>query len=175
MFASEVSAFGPVPAAGGRVVAQDATPKAGDEGYTATGDPLVGTEIPYLDEEGDEIAVVTIVEVTDPSEEFSEFFTQEEDARYFAVEVAVESTGDELDVEPFDVGLQTEDGFFISSTFVSQPEGDELPELESTEVEEGDDVSGVLFYAMPEDAELARILWQPEIGHLLVLADLREA
>ena len=155
--------------------AQDATPAAGGEGYNALGDPLVGTEVQYLDDDGDEIAVVTVLDVSDPFDDFSQFFTPEEDARYVAVEVEVRSTGDEVEVTPYGFRLQTADGFAYTPGFVSRPEGrEDPPELESIEVEEGDETSGIIFYAVPEDAELVRILWQPESERLLVLADLRD-
>ena len=165
----------------------DATPAVGvqatpigratrDDGYNAAGDPLVGTAVQYLEEDGTEIAIVTVVDLIDPFEDYEEFAAPDPDTRYVAIEVRVESTGDEVDVEPFDFGLQTVDGFFFGDTFVSRDPaaGDDRPELEITEVEEGDEVSGLLFFAVPEEAELARVLWQPESGRLLVLADLRE-
>lgn len=153
----------------------DATQEAAGGDVTAMGDPRVGTEVQYLDEDGDEIAVATVVAITDPFDDFSEFFTPEEDARYIAVEFDVRSTGDEVEVQTYNFGLQTADGFFYNSAYVARPEGREEPaELENIEVEEGEQTSGILFFAVPEDAMLARLLWQPESGRLLLLADLRE-
>ncbi len=140
--------------------AQVATPPTDGEGYNAVGDPLVGTEVRYLDDEGDEIAVVTVLDVADPFDDFSQFFTPEEDARYVAVEVEARSTSDKVEVEPYSFRLQTANGFAYTPGYVGRPEGGEdPPELESIEVEEGDESSGVVFCAVPEDAELTRILW----------------
>ncbi len=155
--------------------AQNATPTVGSQGYNAVGHPLVGTEVQYLDDDGDEIAVGTVLDGSDPFDDFSQFFTPEEDARHVAVEVEVRSTGDEVEVTPYDFRLHTADGFAYTPGFVNRPEGrEDPPELESIEVEEGDETSGVIFYAVPEDAELTRILGQPESERLLVLADLRD-
>jgi hypothetical protein len=165
------------------VIAPEGSPEATPVGSGAepaaagADDPRVGDTVAYLDETGDEIALVTVVAVEDPFEDFGEYFDVDADSRYVAVEIEVESTGDELDVEPYDFGLQTVDGFYFGTAYVSRDPaaGDDRPELETTEVEEGDSISGLLFYQVPEEAELARLIWQADTGRLLVLADLREA
>ncbi len=58
--------------------AQDTTPAADGAGHNALGDPLVRTEVQYLDDDGDEIAVVTVLAVSDPFDDFSQFFTPSE-------------------------------------------------------------------------------------------------
>ena len=155
----------------------DATPEADSSGATTSGggDPAAGDEVQYLDEGGDEIAIATVTNVTDNFDEFDEFFTPDEGTRYVAVEIGVRSTGDELDVESFDFSLLTTDGFLYSTSFVSREDDAEPPELEDTEVEEGDAVSGVIFFSVPEDAELDRLMWQPDSGRLLILANLSDA
>jgi len=155
-------------------LAQDASPEAAD-GYTATGDPLVGTGVPYLDERGDELGIVTVVEVTDPWEDFSEFFEVEEGSRFVGIEVSLEGTNAQIESSPSDFGLQTADGFFYSPTFVSRDvtSGD-VPDLETITVDVDDVLFGLVFFQVPEDADLARIFWQPESGRLVLLADLRE-
>lgn len=164
------------------VITPEGSPAASPVGSAAAAaplgavDPRVGDTVAYLDETGDEIALVTVLDVVDPFEDFGEYFDVDADSRYVAIEVEVESTGDELDVEPYDFGLQTVDGFFFGDTFVSRDPGvgDDRPELETTEVEEGDSISGLLFFEVPEEAELARLIWQADTGRLLVLVDLRE-
>lgn len=157
-------------------LAQDATPEgaADEEASTAAGDPLVGTGVPYLDAGGDEVGVVTVVEVTDPWEEFSECFDVDEGSRYVAVEVSIEATSEQIEANAFDFGLPTADGFFSSNAYVSRDvtSGD-ARDLDSITVDVDDVVSGLIFYQVPEEAELARLLWQPESGRLLLVADLR--
>ncbi len=157
------------------LAAQDATPEAGGgEKTTGGGDPKVGDEVQYLSEDGDENAVIIVTKVTDPFDDFSEFFTPDEGARYVAVELTIESTGDQADISSYDFGLQTMDGFFYSSTYASRDDDAKPVDLEDGTVQEGDSLSGVVFYAIPEKADLARLLWQPESGRLLVVADLRD-
>ena len=160
---------------------EDATPAADaeaatpGEGVNAAGDPLVGTPVPYLDENGDELAIVTVVEVTDPYEDFSESFTIEEGTRYVGVEIAVAGTGEQIEANPSDFGLQTVDGFFYGYTFASRDiTSASIPDLETITVAVDDEVSGLVFYQIPAAAEPARILWQPDSGRLLVVADLRQ-
>ena len=163
------------------VSAQDATPDEEDVSTEATptgdatGDPAVGDRVPYVDENGEEIGFVTVESVTDDFDDFDEFFTPEEDARYLAVELSFESTGDEFEANPFDFGVQTVDGFFYSTGFVSREDNENPPELESTTVEEGESTSGVIFFVVPAEAELTRLFWQPDTGRLLVVADLAAA
>lgn len=153
--------------------AQDATPTAN---ASVAGDPAVGTEIPYLDEAGDEIGVLTVREVTDPFEDFADGAAPEEGFRFVAVEVAVAATGEPIEPETFDFGLQTGDGFFFGTTSVRRDiTSSDVPDLATIPVDVDDEVSGLVFFQIPADAEPARLLWQPETGRLLVLADLREA
>ncbi len=171
-------------------LAQDATPVTGSaaptsavrEGTNAAGDPLVGTPVPYLNEAGDEIGTVTVVEVIDPFDDFSEFFDVDEGTRYVALEVAVsaaEAAANEenpVQANASDFGLQTTAGFFYRSTFASRDiSSSDTPDLETITVDPGDDVTGLLFYQLPAGADLARLLWQPENGRLLLVADLRQS
>lgn len=155
----------------------DATPAADSSGAMTTGggDPAAGDEVQYVDEDGDEIAIASVTNVTDNFDDFDEFFTPDEGTRYIAFEIGVRSTGDELEVNPYDFSLLTSDGFLYSTAFVSREDDATPPELEDTEVEEGDAISGLIFFSVPEDAELDRLVWQPETGRLLILADLRDA
>jgi len=146
--------------------AQDASPEA-DQGSGGT----LGEAVPYVDDDGDEIAVATVVDVIDPFEDFDEFFNPEEDVRYVAVELSVESTGDDVEVQSYDFSLHTADGFLFSRAFVSRPDAAQPAELEDTDLEEGESVEGAVFFAVPEEAELNALFWQPESGRLIQLAD----
>jgi len=158
----------------------DATPAAERAAPSAAYEPAVSDTVPYLDENGEEIGTVTVDEVIDPFEDFSEFFEVEEGSRYVAVQITLAaSEGAATADEPFearasDFGLQTVDGFFFTSTFASRDitSGD-VPDLETIAIDPGDSVTGLVFYQIPAEAELARLLWQPDSGRLLVVADLR--
>ena len=149
-------------------LAQDATPAA----EAGAADPAVGTEVPYLDENGEEIAVLTVRELTDPFDDLAEGSAPEEGSRYVAVEIAVRATGETIEPEPFDFGLQTADGFFFSRASVTREiSSSDVPDLETIPVDIDDEVSGLVFFQIPADAEPSRLLWQPETGRLLVLAE----
>jgi hypothetical protein len=157
---------------GATPTADGATPAAG-QATPAAGDPAVGQEVRYLDEAGAELAVVTVVAVTDDFTEFDENFTPDEGVRYVAAEITVRSTGDGLDVNPADFALHTADGFLSFGTFVLRPNDATPPTMERTVLDAGASVSGLVFFEVPADAAPTRLVWQPDRDRLLVLADLR--
>jgi len=80
-----------------------------------------------------------------------------------------------IEANAFDFGLQTADGFFYGDAYISHDiSSGDTPDHETISVDPGDEVSGLVFYEVPVDAESARIMWQPDSGRLLVAADLRE-
>ncbi|MDQ3780694.1 MAG: DUF4352 domain-containing protein [Chloroflexota bacterium] len=145
--------------------AQDATPAAErfnavGEGFNAVRDPVVGAAVPYLNEQGEEIGTVSVVEVTDPWEDFSEFIEVDEDLRYIGVEISFAATTEPIEANAFDFRLQTADGFFYGDAYISRDiSSGDTPDLETISVDPGDEVSGLVFYEVPVDAESARILW----------------
>jgi hypothetical protein len=153
-----------------------ASPATSAEGYNAAGDPLVGTDVSYLNEDGKEIGVVTVKEVTDPWTDFSEGFTPEKGSRYVGVEITLAATSEQIQADPYDFGLQTTDGFFYGNTSVSRDiTSASLRNLEAITVAVDDQIDGLVFFQVPDKAQLARILWQPDTGRLLVVADLRSS
>jgi hypothetical protein len=158
---------------GATPTAGDATPAAG-QATPAAGDPAVGQEVRYLDEDGAELAVVTVVAVTDDFTAFAETFTPDEGVRYVAAEITVRSSADGLDVNPADFALHTADGFLSFGTFVLRPADATPPAVERTVLDAGAGVTGLLFFEVPADAAPIRLVWQPDSDRLLVLADLRD-
>lgn len=169
---------------GSTALAQDATPEVAvvevDPGATpadpVAADPAVGDEVPLLDENGDEIGTVVVVEVTDPFEDFRESFPVEDGTRYLGVEVAIAATGMELEADPSDFSLQTVDGFLVNQTSASRDvtSGD-VRDLERITVDIDDEVSGLVFFQIGADQEPGRLLWEPDNGRLLVVANLGTA
>lgn len=167
----------------------DATPEANadqtastDQGFSVVDDPTLGTGVPYLSETGDEIGVITAVEVTDPFDDFSDFVEVEEGIRYVAVEVAVaasENAGsveEPLEANASDFGLQTADGFFYRSTSASRDiTSSDVPDLETIAIDPGDEVGGLVFFQIPEESEPARLFYTPDTGRLILVADLQES
>ena len=158
----------------------DATPASeDDDGGSATAnlDPLIGDEVTFVGENGDDFGVFTVEDMIVPFEDFGEFFDPEPDSTYVAIEVTIENVDpddDEFEFSDFYLGLQDDQGFYWSPTFVSLDDDSDLEELESGDIEPGDSITGYLFYAVPEDNEPVRLFYGPS-GRLLLLADLRDA
>ena len=134
--------------------------------------PALGDEVDYASVEvpgADGIIIVQDLE--DPFEDLPEGVVPAEDARYLIMSVSFEATGDEpLDAAPSELLLRDTDGFLWS--YVSVPrEDDSLPELQSQTLSSGNRISGIVGFQIPENAELAELFWQPEIGRLIRLVD----
>lgn len=162
---------------GSAVLAQDAaTPEVDLIEPDADALPSLGDEAPYLDEGGDEIGLVTALELTDPFEDFGESFTVEEGTRYIALEVSVAATGAELAANASDFSLLTADGFVVGTASPARDitSGD-VRDLERITVDVDDEVTGLIFFQIGADQEPGFLLWAPESERLLIVADLRSA
>jgi hypothetical protein len=87
---------------------------------------------------------------------------------------SVVATGDKaVEVSPYDVIIQDEQGFVSGSRFISGTEEQEVsaPEFEDAHLAPGDEVSGLWFFAVIDDAQLAHIFWQPDSGPLVTIAN----
>ena len=153
----------------------DATPEA-------EGTPSADAEETILaTADGEQIAAITIEDVTDPFEDFDEFFTPEEGARYVAVEVTIENLDEDDDTftaDPYPFQLTDANGFVYTYTFVSRDDDAEPEDLESVDLEPGDSTTGLIFFAVPEDAELGTLYFitSLEDGQVIIpLLDLGEA
>ncbi len=155
--------------------AQDATPPADAE------DDTVG----YVDEDGAELARLVVGELTDPVDNPPAGVAPEDDERFVLVPIGLANTGD--DPFPFDpqtILLRDEDGFLYgadddfqagleaaAATPTADDEAGRVP-LAGGDLAPGEDRSGFLGYAVRAEAELAEVIFVPETGRLLVLAEL---
>jgi hypothetical protein len=135
--------------------------------------PALGESVEIVDAEGG-TSEVTVTEVVDPFLDHDPGSPPEPGTRYVAAVVSVENTSDgrfTLDSYPF--AIADTDGSVWSSTFLPRPADQVVvPDLVSRQLAPGDRVSGAIFFAVPEDAELAGIVLQPSSDQLLPLADL---
>ncbi|MGH2559662.1 MAG: DUF4352 domain-containing protein [Thermomicrobiales bacterium] len=160
----------------GAVNAQDATPEApqtGPAGDATGGDPAVGEAAIYVNEQGDEVAQVTVDEVIDPFEDYDEGSGPERGSRFVAIRLTIEATGeDAVEVSTFDFGLQDSQGFFVGDSLVFRTEEQEAadPELEDANLAPGDSVSGLMFFSVFADNDVDHIFWQPDSGRLITVA-----
>jgi uncharacterized protein YhfF len=135
--------------------------------------PQIGDAVTIYGEDGSELAAITVEDVTDPFEEFAEYFTPEEGARYLAIEYTIETLAENnrFEFSEFDLSVMTREGFLIGSAYVSGPEDSETTLLESQDVLGGESITGTLIFAVPEDAELNGAYYNG-YGYLVQLADL---
>lgn len=154
-------------AGSGRVAAQD--------GGFATNP--VGEPVTIYNVDGDPVAEVTAEEVIDPFEDYEEFGEPADDERFVLAAITVENTGDRpFEFSPYDFFLLDSLGRASPSTFVSRTDDsiDEYPDLESTNMNSGETVSGAVLYRVAADAELLQVYYSfyDDIPQLYFLADL---
>jgi len=161
----------------------DGTPSSRTQNRSndTTAEPALGTAVPYLSPEGSEIGTVAAVGVIDPLDDFVESFTVEDDIRYVAVEVTIAGSDDAANAETplqanaSDFDLQTVDGFLYSSTSASREvSSGDVPDLATIVVDPGTDVSGLVIFQVPAEAEIARLFYTPGSGRLILVAALRD-
>lgn len=133
------------------------------------GDPFL-----YVDAEGVERASIAISAVEDPFEDFAPGYEPEADARYVLLTVVFENIGPgPFETRPDQIALQDAAGFIWSSASVERGEDVTIPILRSVEMAPGDRVSGVVAFQIPDEAEPARVLYQPESSRMLILANVQ--
>ena len=133
--------------------------------------PAVGTDVPYVDAEGIARGHVTVTEVADPFTEHHADYPPEEGTRYVMVTVAFEAAADQpFEADSNDILLQDTEGSLWARASVNRPPEATIPELSSQEMAPGNRISGVIGYVVPEDAQLERVLYQPDSGRLITLA-----
>lgn len=135
--------------------------------------PLLGERIEIVDAEGG-TSEATVTEVVDPFLDHDPSSPPEPGTRYVAAVLTAENTSDgRFTLDSFPFALTDTDGFVWSTTFLSRPADQVVvPDLASRQLAPGDRVTGVIFFAVPEDAELASVILQPSSDQLLPLADL---
>ncbi len=91
------------------------------------------------------------------------------------VRLDVENTGSRpFSFDPSGIRLQDADGFLYSYGFVyrSPEETEADPDLQFGDIPAGETVSGPIFFSVFNDAQLTRVLYQPDFDRLVFLADL---
>ncbi len=132
----------------------DATPEArSDSGES--------TEVVLVDQDGNDMAIMTVSEVQDPFQDYEDFSAPERGTRYLALMLTVENLGDrELDFNTFDLILRDDDGFIYGTAFVSLPDGGPV-ELESDKLATGDTAEGIVIFSLLNDATPSDLFYAP--------------
>jgi hypothetical protein len=150
--------------------AHDGTPHASQ----SNGDSAAGDPVTFVNEQGDEVAQITVEEIIDPFDDYEEGYEPERGARYAAVRFTIEATGeDPVPVSSSNFSLQDSQGFWLGTTTVTRTaeQESEAPPLEDTELAPGDSASGLLTFIVFEENAVDQIIWQPTGDRLITLAD----
>jgi hypothetical protein len=135
------------------------------------GGPAVGDPVTYAWQDGSSATVTTAI--LDPFTGNDPAYPPTEGMRYVVLQPVVETTGALPYYEdPYDFALRDANGFIYGPGTVYQPQGAAIPFLESQTMSPGDRASGYVGYVVPADAQLADIVYYPESGRMVTLANL---
>ncbi len=124
--------------------------------------PAAGDAVPYLNEEGIEVGAITVTEIVDPATDLAPNGPPEAGRRYVLVTFTAEATADvRFDLDPYQLLLQATDGTLWAHTSLQPIEDAVIPFLTSQALAPGSRISGMLVFTLPEDADVARVLYQP--------------
>src|SRR5688572_753081 len=153
----------------------------GSRALASVNGPAQGEPASVVNFDGDELATITVTDIQDPFEEYSEFSEPEEGTRFVMAQLEVENTGERpFEFSEYDVYVRDTLGRTYGSTFISPEEGfeEENPPLEGSNMGSGDTISGALYFVVFEDADLSDILYQStgnDTSVLISIADLNES
>lgn len=146
-------------------------------GPSAVGSNPVGTTLTINGQDGSPQSKVTVNKVINNFKDYDpDFGAPDPGTHYIAIQYTFENVGTKpIKVNPFDIFLLDNNGFVYDNDSVSLTDTAEqqYPELGDNEnMAPGNKVSGWLFYTVPDTVQVARVLWQPDSGRLIFLADL---
>lgn len=137
--------------------------------------PPLGTAVSYVDADGIARGSIAVIEVIDPFEQYNPDYPPEPGNRVVAVTVAFDAdAGDRFEVTPWAVVLQDSDGFIWNQGSVLFADDMLIPELTSQMLAPGSRITGVVGFVLPDGAEPARVIYQPESSRLITLAELSD-
>jgi hypothetical protein len=155
-----------------RIVYQPASDRLLDLADLAPGTaPAPGDAVTYTYADGSTASITT--EVMDPFTDFDPAYPPAEGSRFVVLRPVFENVG-ELPywAEPFDMVVRDSSGFLHTPASVYTPPGHPVPPLEGQTMSPGDRVSGLVGFAIPADRQVSEVLYYPESGRLVTLADL---
>jgi uncharacterized protein DUF4352 len=128
----------------------------------------IGDTITVTDTDGNDVAEATVEDVVDPFEDMEQ--NPKKGLRFVSVEVTIENTGkDTLTVTPGNIGVVDDKGIIYVGVDVDRT--DNVDPLVETDLEPGDSISGGLAVGIPEDGEIAQIVWLVGQGMLPILVN----
>jgi hypothetical protein len=109
----------------------------------------------------------------DPFTGFDPAYPPAEGTRFVVLRPVFENVG-ELPywAEPYDLAVRDSSGFIHTAASVYPPPGHPVPPLEGQTMSPGDRISGLVGFAIPADRQISEVLYYPESGRMVTLADL---
>jgi len=174
---------GSAPAAPGLNAAQqddDATPEADDNSTGSrgddsdSGDVVDNVAVEVVDESGDPSLTITVSNVNEDWDEFSDFSTPDRGFHFVYLEVTVENVGKRsADVASYDFFIRDEQGFLYGKAYVSLADGsaaEDVGEFDPGDpIEAGDSVTGYIVFMVPNESTLVDAFYSPS-GRLITVA-----
>ncbi len=131
------------------------------------------TAIQVANEEGVPVGSIAVTEVMDPFTGFNPDYPAEPGTRFVVAQVVFDAdAGQRFDIAPYALLLQDDAGFLWDPTSMILPDDALIPELSSQTLAPGSRITGLVGFALPEDAVPARFYYQPVTSRIVPLADL---
>ena len=128
----------------------------------------IGDTVTVTDTDGNDVAQATVDDIIDPFEDMEQ--NPKKGLRFVSVEVTIENTGkDTLTVTPGNIGVVDDKGIIYVGVDVDRT--DNVDPLVDTDLEPGDSISGGLAVGIPDDGDIAQIVWLVGQGMLPILVN----
>ena len=145
---------------------------AQDDVTPAAGGPALEDPVSVLGSEGAEAAVLTVTDLVDPFQDYDPNPAPLPGHHFVLLTIAIENTGAQpLTFDPRAIILQDDDGFLAAPATISRPDPI-VPDLAVQDLAPGAQATGAIGFAVLNDVDLARVVYQPGSDRLIVLADL---
>ena len=141
------------------------------------GSNKVGKPVTIYNADGQEAAEITVTEVIDPFEDWSDYGEPQQDERYVIATIKIEVTGKRpFEFVVYNFFVLDSFGHLFSLGYVSRSDSStvEKPDLEDGNLLPGEEVTGAIAFRVPVDAELTQVVYTGynEVQQLYLLADL---
>jgi len=128
----------------------------------------IGDTITVTDTDGNDVAKATVDDIIDPFEDMQQ--SPKKGLRFISLEVTIENTGkDTLTVTPGNIGVVDDKGIIYVGVDVDRT--DKVDPLVDTDLAPGDSISGGLAVGIPDDGDIAQVVWLVGQGMLPILVN----
>jgi hypothetical protein len=142
----------------------------------AQGGPSVGTEVPFIDDQGVTRGTIVVKELNDPFTGIDPARPAAAGSRYVGLSLQFTAADDQqFDASPHYAVVRDTDGYLYNPQFVPRPADDPVPDLQAQTLAPGNRISGFVGYILPADAAIDDILYTYSSYFALPLVDVDPA